>query len=57
MNACEKILRDVLLHEDSWPFAEAVNLREVGYQPAASKKFVFQLFLEAVMAIISWIDN
>ena len=38
MNACEKILRDVLLHEDSWPFAEAVNLREVGYQPALSKR-------------------
>ena len=38
MNACEKILRDLLLHEDSWPFGEAVNLREVGYQPAASKR-------------------
>ena len=30
MDACEKIVRDLLHHEDSWPFTEAVNLREVG---------------------------
>ena len=31
MDACEQIIRDLLLHEDSWPFTQAVNLREVGF--------------------------
>lgn len=30
MDACEQILRDLILHEDSWPFTQAVNMREVG---------------------------
>lgn len=29
MDTCEQILRALLLHEDSWPFTRAVNLREV----------------------------
>jgi len=29
MGTCEQIVRDLLLHEDSWPFTQAVNLREV----------------------------
>ena len=29
MDTCEQIVRDLLLHEDSWPFTQAVNLREV----------------------------
>jgi len=29
MDICEQIVRDLLLHEDSWPFTQAVNLREV----------------------------
>jgi len=31
MDTCEQIVRDLLLHEDSWPFTQAVNLREVGF--------------------------
>lgn len=30
MVCCEQILKDLALHEDSWPFRQAVNLREVG---------------------------
>ncbi|KAJ7380304.1 Bromodomain adjacent to zinc finger domain protein 2B [Desmophyllum pertusum] len=29
MDACEQVIKDLLLHEDSWPFTQAVNLREV----------------------------
>ena len=31
MDTCEQIVRDLLLHEDSWPFTQAVNVREVGF--------------------------
>ena len=30
MDACEHIVRELILNENSWPFTEAVNLREVG---------------------------
>lgn len=31
MVCCEQILKDLALHEDSWPFLQPVNLREVGF--------------------------
>lgn len=31
LDTCEQIVRDLLLHEDSWPFAQPVNLREVRF--------------------------
>ena len=30
MVCCDQILKDLALHEDSWPFLQPVNLREVG---------------------------
>ena len=40
MDACEQIVRDLLLHEDSWPFTQAVNLREVGFRFLFSSRFI-----------------
>ena len=43
MDACEQILRDLILHEDSWPFAQAVNLREVGRMLFSAKKYTLSM--------------
>lgn len=29
MASCEQILKTLMLHKDSWPFRQAVNMREV----------------------------
>jgi len=43
MDICEQIVRDLLLHEDSWPFTQAVNLREVGV--VVSFFFLYEVYI------------
>lgn len=39
MDTCEQILRALVRHEDSWPFTQAVNVREVGYDCSPTEFF------------------